>query len=539
MSSLTPNQLKLHHRLQTDLPFFCLKALRIKLKTGGEGPFLLNKAQQYLHDRIEAQKAKIGKVRVLVLKGRQQGISTYIAARFYHNSTRNRGRNVFILSHHAVTTETLFQIVDKYHVKCPQEITPKCVVSNNRRMKFDNESQYTVGTAGTGAIGRGDTNHYLHWSEVAFCENIPELLTGIVQTVGDVDGTEKIYESTANGVGNFFHKACMDALEGKGEFELVFIPWYWQDEYRAVVPEGFSPTEEEDDLKTQFGLDDGQLQWRRNKISEFEMAGQGKSKFQQEYPNTVHEAFVFSGDALIPAEAITKARKAQLEDPNAPLVVSVDPARNGDRTVITWRRGRRVEKIKILHQMNEMILSGKLANIITKDVPQKVFVDITGACGNGAVDRLHELGYAREVTGIQFSSKPDDDRYLNKRAEMAGLLLEWFLDEGGCRIPDDEEINVELGMIPAFKETSSGRLQLESKEKIIKEYGKSPDIFDSIMLSFAQRVRGLQSGEHGFKRKNVQTAFLTANRQRLDRQPLPVEGDGIKRSSPFKAQRIH
>ena len=118
-----------------------------------------------------------------------------------------------------------------------QPLTPEQVMNNNRQMQFKNNSQYTVGTAGTGSIGRGDTNQYFHWSEVAFSENIDELLTGAFQTVADVPGTEKLLESTANGVGNYFHRGCMDAMSGNDEYELVFIPWYWQDEYQAN-PEG-------------------------------------------------------------------------------------------------------------------------------------------------------------------------------------------------------------------------------------------------------------------------------------------------------------
>ena len=68
-------------RLDTDLEFFAAKLLRIRPKAGNLAPFIFNPAQRELHRILEEQKARTGKVRVIVLKARQMGISTYIAAR--------------------------------------------------------------------------------------------------------------------------------------------------------------------------------------------------------------------------------------------------------------------------------------------------------------------------------------------------------------------------------------------------------------------------------------------------------------------------
>jgi len=78
-------------RLRNDLPFFCEECLRLRSKSGGLIPFKLNGAQLELHRRIEEQKADSGRVRVAVLKARQLGCSTYIAARLYHRTINNAG----------------------------------------------------------------------------------------------------------------------------------------------------------------------------------------------------------------------------------------------------------------------------------------------------------------------------------------------------------------------------------------------------------------------------------------------------------------
>ena len=117
MRPLTPTQMAEHNRYQTDLRYFCRKALKIKLKVGGYAPFVWNKARSICTHglRINWLERVWSDVH---LKGRQQGISTYIA-RLYHKATRNSGRRVFILSHHSSTTGTLFQIVDMFHNGAP------------------------------------------------------------------------------------------------------------------------------------------------------------------------------------------------------------------------------------------------------------------------------------------------------------------------------------------------------------------------------------------------------------------------------------
>jgi hypothetical protein len=58
-------------RLRDELEFYARNCLRIRTKTGEVEPFLFNKAQRYIHERLEDQKAKTGRVRALILKGRQ------------------------------------------------------------------------------------------------------------------------------------------------------------------------------------------------------------------------------------------------------------------------------------------------------------------------------------------------------------------------------------------------------------------------------------------------------------------------------------
>ncbi len=483
------NRTDVHNRLQTELPFFARHALMIKNKAGKVVPFIFNKAQEYLHEQLEKQLNERGWVRALILKGRQEGCSTYVSGRFYHKSTRQGGKAVFILSHEAQTTDKLFSMVDRFQTYIPSPLRPSTGLYNRRQIKFDKlESEYCVGTAGNEDVGRGGTLQYFHGSEVAFWEKTDGIETGILQSVANVVGSEIILESTANGLGNMFHRKCMKALAKKGDYILIFIPWFWQLEYEREIDEEFiGLTEEEQKLKVQFKLNDEQLYWRRKKIEEFGTLW----KFRQEYPNTVQDAFVTSGTPLYLADDIIAARKNDLTDPDAPLIMGVDPARVNDRCVIARRRGRELLPMIFINPsgdgiVRETTIATRVANIIDDQGIVKCFIDT--AHGYGVIDILVSLGYGDIVKGVSFNEGSAEPIFLNKRAEMHICLRDW-LHEGGVSIPDSEDIQVDFSAIPDYIETPTGLIKIVEKKEIIKVYGQSTDITDATILTFAFPVK--------------------------------------------------
>lgn len=154
-------RLRLLKAMRDSLELFGARALRIKTKDMSIEPFVMNEPQKYVHERLEEQLERTGKVRALVLKGRQQGISTYVAARFYQKSSLRKGRNVFIMAHAQDSSDALFKIVDRYHTNNP--FAPHTAVSNVKELEFDRlDSSYAVGTAGQKAGGRGKTPTLYH-----------------------------------------------------------------------------------------------------------------------------------------------------------------------------------------------------------------------------------------------------------------------------------------------------------------------------------------------------------------------------------------
>ena len=498
MAKPTEIEISKRQKLKDDFEFYARNCLTIKTKASGNDSFRLNKAQLYIHGRIEDQRKETGKVRAIILKGRQQGVSTYTEGRFIWRTTHSKSVSAFILTHEDDATQNLFTMSKRYYDNLPDPVKPSKGKSNAKELIFDKlDSGFKVGTAGNKSVGRSQTNQYFHGSEVAFWPNAAEHAKGILQTIPDADGTEIIYESTANGLNNFYHQQWKLAESGQSEFIAIFVPWFWQDEYRKKLPVDFILTDHEIELKDLYSLDDEQIYWMRHKIIELSADGtDGSKSFKQEYPMNAAEAFQVSGGVgLITADSIMKARKSDV-NPSGDYVVGVDPSRGGDRFSMISRCGRKAYNKKNwtgdqIDSLGKAVSKCKLSLDtvcpVAGKIPDMMFIDAGG--GSDLVDRLHELGYQDRVKAIFFGSTPlNDTKYKNKRGEMWGELNLWLLDENlDVDIPDDDEIQADLCASPYHRD-SMDRIILEKKEKIKKDYGFSPDDGDALALTFAEPV---------------------------------------------------
>lgn len=481
-----PEQELIARRLVNDFEYYAPRCLKIQTKDGVLVPLALNRAQKHMHAKLEEQRERTGKVRALVLKGRQQGASTYIGGRFYWRASGEFGKRVQILTHEIPATDNLFGMVKRYHEHAPNAVKPRTATDSAKELWFDAlDTRYAVATAGSKDTGRSGTGQYFHGSEVAFWPNAATHMAGIGQIIPDLAGTEIILESTANGIGNVFHAMVMDALRGKGDYILIFVPWFWEDGYRREPGEDFALEHDEQVYMDTFGLDIRQMAWRRAKI-ETDFRGD-VNLFNQEYPATVDMAFMASSkDSLISPQLVTTARRTKLHDPVGPLILACDPAEYGDdSTAIVWRKGRKVFPVERHHGRGTMEIAGIMAMHIDKRRPAATVIDVTGI-GTGVADRLIEQGY-QNVHRVHFGSKALDEKtYVNRRAECYGLTKEWF-EEGPCELPDDDLLQIDLTSL-RYHYDSSRRLVIESKEHAKQRGVASPDSGDALVLTHAVRV---------------------------------------------------
>ena len=470
-----------------DLTKFAPAFFIIRSKSGKPKPFELNAAQLYVHGRLEAQLRETGKVRALILKGRQQGMSTLIQARYFHKVITTRGIKAFILTHEAEATKNLFEMTKRYYDYLPEGLCPKADKSSTKELRFSQfDSGYSVGTAGNKGAGRSQTIQLFHGSEVAFWPNTDEHATGVLQAISGEPGTEVILESTANGIGNYFHKMWTSAVSGGSDYQAIFVPWYWQNDY-TLSTEGFQLTDEEQELFELYkkdGLTKEHLEWRRVKISDLSGDSEaGLELFKQEYPMTAEEAFRNPIDnVFISAKLVMRARKADVES-EANLIIGVDPAiGNNDRTAIIRRRGRLAYRLQTFRNHNTMEIAGVLTQIIKHERPTKVYIDCIGI-GAGVVDRLREMGYS-EVEGVNVARTPNlKDKFRNLKAELYWELRDWLSQEMPVQIPDSDELHGDLCSF-GYKYTSNGLLQIEGKDQLRARGMPSNDCAEALMLTF-------------------------------------------------------
>lgn len=289
-------------RLHEEFPFYSKAALKIRTKDGQIAPLQLNTAQKILQDAIDEQMATEGKVRIVILKARQQGLSTMVGGYLYFSVSQNPARKAMVVTHHADSTRALFDMTKRYHENCPEILKPHTKYSSRRELSFDVlDSSYVVGTAGSDSLGRGETISHAHLSELAFWPKTTaeEVFNGLVQAVPNTKGTAVFIESTANGVTGQFYSLWQNAVNGTNGYKPVFIPWFLDADYREPVPDTFERTPEEDELVSKYNLDNEQLMFRRRKIAQ-----NGKELWQQEYPAEPSEAFLTTGRPVFNPEQL-------------------------------------------------------------------------------------------------------------------------------------------------------------------------------------------------------------------------------------------
>lgn len=497
MREMSVQEKAIRRRLRDDLPHFCSKCLKIRTKSGAIKELVLNKAQLYLHSRLEQQMAETGKVRAIIVKGRKQGCSTYIAARHYHKVTHRTGFKAFILTHLADATDNLFGMVDRFHEKNNPLLKPVTGATNSTELEFPVlDSGYKVGTAGSANVGRSDTIQLFHGSEVAFWPKAEDHAAGILEAVPTEPGTEIVLESTTNGLGNFYADTWRDAVAGVNGYIAIFIPWFWSEEYREPVPPDFELTKDEADYQAAHGLDFEQMAWRRLKIIQLK----SEWKFMQEYPATAEEAFQASGEGnYIKPVLVAKARRTRVQvAPYIPIIVGMDPARGGrDKTGVIDRQGRKaggnINEYWDEPDINRLF--AKTVSMLKRIKPKKLVIDCTEGFGAALCDLLVEAGYENVVVPVKFSeSAMEDELYLNRRAEMWAAMLEWLSNVLGVELPEhDDELQAEM-CAPvwgpgATQHTRNGLLQIEPKEKIIKRLKRSTDKADALAMTFAVPIQ--------------------------------------------------
>lgn len=490
--SISNSEIALGKVLKEDFVKYARACLKIRAKSGEIKDLELNTAQLYIHGIAEEQKKRTGRVRIITCKGRQEGISTYIEGRFYWLTTHRKGFKAFILTHHTDATQNLFGMAQRYHENCPDPFRPHSGANNANELNFDRlDSGYAVGTAGNKAVGRSDTIQLLHSSEVAYQPNSEMHASGLLQTVPRENDTEIWLESTSNGPGDYFHQQWQMAIRGESEFIAVFIPWFWQTEYKIEGP--FEPRRDELEIKELYGLTNEQLHWRRMKIQEMGGTELGLGKFKRDYPNSPDEAFEDAGEnKVIPAKTI---RSAVGRDVVSILtyrpIWGLDVGGGGDkadRSALSKRQANTLlEPTKFWQGKDPMQVAGLIMWEYqhTPVKPAKIYVDSIGI-GAGVVSRLLEHPSMKGVVvGINVSENDAvSETCWKMRDELWWRSRLWF-EGANVKMPEGCEALIQELATPTYQPNSAGKVVVESKKDMAKRGVRSVDLADSFNLTFS------------------------------------------------------
>ncbi len=296
--------------------------LKIINKQGLLVPLEPNNGQRMLNDVMVRQRAAGYPVRIILLKPRQVGWSTWSEAEGFYEINISPNRTALCVSADADSTSLVFNMTKIFQAEMPPELRRPTIASNRYEIAYTApfRSRFLTQTAGKDVLGRGGTTHFFHGSETAYWPKAKESLASVLQMVSSTVDTTVILESTANGVGGAFYDMFWQAVERQKNAKSyqgylpIFFPWFKFSEYQMPL-RGKSLGNLDDterDIKKVYDLTDEQIFWRRLKLEEL---NGDDAMFRQEYPANPLESFTTSGNPVFSEVVIRNQRERCTPEP--------------------------------------------------------------------------------------------------------------------------------------------------------------------------------------------------------------------------------
>jgi hypothetical protein len=316
-SLLTDEQFQ---RICSDYQLYA-KLLTIRDKYSQERGLDFNSPQKRYHQFKKDLRAKSVPVRIIILKYRQGGFTTYEQGESYMWAATRKNQEIMTIANTDDNTTKIFQMVQLMHDRMHPDFKPDRKGTSSRRLNFFRRNcNFYIGTAGADNIG--GTLNKAHCSELAFWPDPKAQFAKLKEQV-PLTG-EIVIESTANGFNEFeeMYSGAQDLYNpgksAKNSFYRFFIRWFDDPQYQlpCLGVKELDPlsTEEEQLVKT-YGLTPSQIKWRRWKIGEF--AGD-EEKFFEMYPEDDLRCFLSTGRTYFNFKHILSIALAFAED-NPPI----------------------------------------------------------------------------------------------------------------------------------------------------------------------------------------------------------------------------
>ena len=286
----TPDLLREYKKCMDDPVYFACNYVKVIALDKGLVNFDLYPYQEQMFNHFQEHRFNV------VLACRQSGKSISACAYLLWFVLFNSEKTVAILANKGATAREMLARITLMLENIPFFLQPGSKALNKGSLEFSNNSRI-IASATSGSSIRGMSVNLLYLDEFAFVERAAEFYTSTYPVVSAGKDTKIIVTSTANGIGNQFHKVWEGAVQGINEFHPFRVDW-WD------VP----------------GRDD---KWKTETI-----ANTSQLQFDQEFGNT----FFGTGDTLINAETLLNLRakpyKRLLE--NGLLKIYEEPEKDHD-----------------------------------------------------------------------------------------------------------------------------------------------------------------------------------------------------------------
>lgn len=313
-------------RLDHDAEFWCATCAKIKPKKGGNLiPFVFNYPQRILFKEIHDMMSNDLPILLILLKSRQFGGSTLIDIMMGYIQIRHRiNWNSLIAAHlnqAAINVRSMMSTLIREYPIDDINLRP-FEGTTNIKIIPERSNKITIGSMEKPDSIRSDDVKMAHLTEVGVWKKTqgkePEdLCQSILGTIPmDEPYTMYALESTAKGVGNYFHRTWQQAVKGENGLRPVFIPWLKDQKNRIPfaqnenVEDFFQSLDNYERFLWEKGASLEGIKFYRKQLGLF---NGDKWRMQSEFPTTPEEAFQSTGNRYFPANYVLALRKDNKE----------------------------------------------------------------------------------------------------------------------------------------------------------------------------------------------------------------------------------
>jgi len=327
---------EVRRRCREDFAYWAERCVRIKDKMSGRMvPFRLNAPQRRVAAVFEHERQAGRPIRVIMLKARQWGGSTLVQMYMaWIQCTQAEHWHSLICAQVGKTAASIRGMYDEMLRTYPGNLwegdeAPRLVRYQGQELIREIAGRHcriTLGSSERQDSVRGADYAMAHLSEVAFWKDTAksspaDFIRAICGAIAMTPLSLIVLESTANGVGNYFHTEWLRSERGESDKTAVFVPWYEIEIYRRELDDAAGLWQAMDGYERDLwerGLTLEQINWYHFKRKEYA----SHAAMMAEYPTTAAEAFANTGSNVFAAEAVARLRTGCEEPSGLGEVVS-------------------------------------------------------------------------------------------------------------------------------------------------------------------------------------------------------------------------